>query len=97
MSGDEVGLLRAKIDQLCDTLEEVRASQITMRDDQLRIKAALVGDSFGTTGLVKRVSELEEKTLGIERKFIRWTGILVGISVSFGLLKDALVHAVFGK
>ena len=91
MSGDDIQFLRMKLDQLCDGVDVVRKTQEEARVERQIILTALKGDEYGTPGLVHRVERQEKKIDALEKKTIRWSGIVVGISIAFGILKDNLL------
>ena len=60
-----------------DRIEESQGQSNTMLRE---IHTALVGNDYGTTGIVKRLATVEQKLLEFDRKSVFWAGIVAAAS-----------------
>jgi len=97
MSGDDIQFMKQKIDFLCEGMECLKKAQEKADTERTIILTALVGNDYGTSGLVKRMTEQETKHADLDRKMIRWSGIVMGLSIAFGFAKDWLSGVVHLK
>lgn len=110
MSGDEINLLRLRLDQIIEEqqqfrelMRESRKVMYDMAEQQTRIMTALTGDDLGTKGVIPRQDAAEKELVAtnaridqIDRRLVRWGGIVAGASLALGLFKDAIVSLVTG-
>lgn len=86
-----------KIDVLCAGQELFQASMAKADRERAVIITALLGNEYGTPGIVKRLDANEKKVEEINRKIVKWSGIAVGAAMVLGFLKDwagtVFVHA----
>lgn len=62
-----------------------------VKDALHRIEKAIVGDSeMGHKGIADRLNDVEAKTDAMDKKLIRWGGVLLGASVVIEHLKTKL-------